>query len=147
MINPQTVKNATYNELSLHRPQSTNQSTERSKQTQAFCSFSRTRDVPSTLWRGFVYDSTSLRKLRRLALRKPERLAVRRNLLSVVPAGRNVLVPVRTAYLKVDKIHRFAYWKTGIIRVEVFGILALTFEKKISNCNCVIFLSCSVTDF
>ena len=66
MINPQTVKNANYDELSLHSHKSTNQSTERSKQIQVSCSFSRICDVPNTLWLGFVYDSTSLRRLRRL---------------------------------------------------------------------------------
>ena len=67
MINPQTVKNANYDELSLHSHKTTNQSTERSKEIQVSCSFSRILDVPSTLWLGFVYDSTSLRRLRRLS--------------------------------------------------------------------------------
>ena len=66
MINPQTVKNANYDELSLHSHKSTNQSTERSKQIQVSCSFSRIRAILSTLWLGFVYDSTSLHRLRRL---------------------------------------------------------------------------------
>ena len=98
MINRQTVKNANYDELSLHSHKSTNQSTERSKQIQVSCSFSRIRDVPSTLWLGFVYDNTSLRRLRRLSQRMPVRQALRRNLPPVVPgAGRSVLVPARTA--------------------------------------------------
>jgi len=66
------------------------------------CSFSRIRDVPSTLWLGFVYDvhCTSLRRLRRLCQHMPERQALTRNLLPVVPgAGRSVLVPARTAGL------------------------------------------------
>jgi len=41
MINPQTVKNANYDELSLHSHKSTNQSTERSRQIQV----SRCRSV------------------------------------------------------------------------------------------------------
>jgi len=82
MINSQTVKNANYDELSLHSHNSRNQSTERYKQMQFSCSFSRILDVPSTLWLCFVYDSTSLRNWED-SQRMPESQALRRNLPQV----------------------------------------------------------------
>jgi len=59
--NSQKVKSTNYYKLSSHRHRSTFQST--AMQIRIFCSFSRTHDVPSTFWLGFVYGSTSLRRM------------------------------------------------------------------------------------
>ena len=98
---PQTVKKSKAKIMTIAKctqavkHKSTYQST--AMQIQVACSFSRTHDVPSTLWLGLVYGSTSLHRLRRLAQRMLEKQTLRWNPLPVVPgADRNVVVPVRT---------------------------------------------------
>jgi len=93
--NSQKVNSKHYEKLSSHRHKSTYQST--AMQIQVSCSFSRTHDVPCSLWLGFIYGSTSLRRLRRLSTYVLERQAMRWNPLPVVPgAGRSVLILTRT---------------------------------------------------
>jgi len=100
--NSQKVKSTDYDNPSSHRHKSTYQST--TMQIQVSCSFLThdalthlTHGVPSTLWLGIIYGSTSLHRLRRLSQRMLERQVLRWSPLPVVPgAGRSVLVHART---------------------------------------------------
>jgi len=100
--NSQKVKNTNYDNPSSHRHKSTYQST--FTRIQVSCSFlthdaltNLTHGVPSHMWLGIVYGSTSFHRLRGLSQGMLERQVLRWSPLPVVPGvSRSVLVYGRT---------------------------------------------------